>query len=384
MNFRLLLPFALLLTCAARSHAEPAVVSPDEAAKLLGGPTTVTVSATDNSAQSVVEAMLHSAKVKFVPGEFALQPGRLENHDSVTVEFQNTPFWDAATQIEAQSDFGWNSYERNELSAVSEGGARLRGRVGAQTPILRIVANGLTRQSTRSRIMRLRDDDAQPETTSSNDSLSLSVVAFLDPKLRIGENTLRFSNLEVESGGETQPVKSNGTLYQRSNFLLPTTITLPATLAPDSRVTLRGRLQAVCVFKTQELSVPLNGARNLNTTVADATYTLKSATVAEDAVSVELKYRGPGFPKTDADVNGIQHDMSGVARTFRVLDADGHALMSQGGGYSGSTDERSSGFEGRFNFARNNARGPFSLAWNAPTDVRILDVPFEFRDLPVP
>jgi hypothetical protein len=91
------------------------------------------------------------------------------------------------------------------------------------------------------------------------------------------------------------------------------------------------------------------------------------------------------FPRPgDANVWPMQF-MSGASKPLRVRDAQGQELQSTD--FNTSDDNGTIKSQVNFSLKTNtdeNAVGPYSLEWTVPTQERSYDVPFEFRDVPMP
>ena len=78
-------------------------------------------------------------------------------------------------------------------------------------------------------------------------------------------------------------------------------------------------------------------------------------------------------------------DWSGLQAAIRLVDAEGRSYQTSGGGGGGGDGKLQ--YNLHF-FARNDAGqtpgDPVKLIWEIPTSTKEMEVPFEFRDLPIP
>ncbi len=360
---------------------DPPLITAAELQTLTGGPTLVTFSAQDVPVQEVAQALRDAAKMP--PSRFGTPTGRVK---TVTVDWKEVPFWSAASEVEKQSGGYWTRYgdtlglvldpqavlipNLTRITGLNSAAPSLNGIMAAQTPFVTLVANSLSRTSTRT--THLGEQGAPLQAVPDRTQLALS--AYFDPKLKVRSVVLRDlkfwerENAPAIAGRQTPDFFRIGPGGQ-SNLISSQTVQIPAEIAAGTtlaRVT--GVLHSVVVTASQSLTAPdLAAATKTTRTIGAHEYTLESAEVRDNQITVRLSAQLPAEPRATFS----------AFETLRVRDAQGRDLA---GGLT-----RLEGQKAEFNFRFTEAlQGPYSLEWIIPTETRSLDVPFELRDVPVP
>jgi hypothetical protein len=184
---------------------DPQAITTEELSKLIGGPTLVNFAASNVSAKEAIRALTTTVKGKpFFVNE---QDGPLK---TISVHWKDKPFWEAADQVEELADgrfldsFGgppsfW-PYNRGRNQEIEPG---LNGLLGAETPLVKLVASTLNRTST-SKILLRETEGAGAATT---DEIELVMNAYLDPKLDV--RSVQVRQLKFQSKPNTPVVDSS-------------------------------------------------------------------------------------------------------------------------------------------------------------------------------
>ncbi len=355
---------------------DPPLITPAQLQTLTGGPTLVSLSGRDLDLADVTKALLEA-------GGFAESPYRIQNEkQNVSVDWNQTPFWSAAADVERQTKMKWDGRfgEGVFLGRFSQGaGVGLDGQVGAQTPFVTLVANSISRTMTRT--VSLGEKAAPPV---NSDRVQIQMGAYFDPKLSVQSNTLR--DLKFFKKGAQTPLigrgNEMGAFYSgRASSISQLSVALPPEATPGTIFSIvSGVLHSVVVAATEPFRVlDLAATPKAEKTVGANQYALQSATFDNDQVTVRVS----------ANIGEVAGQNRGyffnnLFSTLRVRDAQGRELPRGGSSSSGGAKA-----SGEFRFRLKNAQGeaiigPYSLDWPIVTELKSLDVPFELRDVTVP
>ncbi|MBW3637722.1 MAG: hypothetical protein KY445_14850, partial [Armatimonadetes bacterium] len=356
---------------------DPPLITPAELQTLTGGPTLVTFSGQDVPVKEVVQALLDAAKIP--PSRFEAPVGRIK---TLTVDWKEVPFWSAASEVEKQSGGYWALYgdtlslvadqravqipNLTRIMGVSTVPPSLNGILATQTPFVTIVANSLSRTTTRT--THLGEQRAPLQAVPDRTQLALS--AYFDPKLKVRSVALRDlkfqerDNAPVIQGRQIRDLftirrRNGGTLISPQTVQIPAEITAGTTMAR-----LSGVLHSEIIAASQTWTIPdLTAAPKTTRTFGANQYTLESAEIRDNQLTLRLSAQLPVDFSTFDSVS--------------VRDAQGRNLPGGANRVSSQNAEFTFRFPEAF-------QGPYTLEWVIPTEVRSLDVPFELRDVPVP
>lgn len=352
---------------------DPPLITPEELQTLTGGPTLVTLSGRDLSLEDVKKALFEAARLP--------QPnfGFPDEKQTLTVDWNNLPFWSAAADVEKQTKAKWSSSFRGGLALHRYGpgsGVGLDGQIAAQTPLVTLVANSISRTTT---LTTLFGTEAAPPARP--DMVQIALAAYFDPKLPVQNNAIR--SLKLQKQGEDALVVGqdnrmgfgynggSGPMTQ-VNFSLPQTITPGTTFSRISGILHNEVVTATLPFKVPDLL-----ATPTATQIAGAmTYEVRGVTIEEETLTVRVEIKS-----AEAGQNNRVFRVGNAFSSLRVRDAQGRELLSTRGSSSGDRGEFSFRLK---DFKGAATTGPYSLDWPIVTQVKSLDVPFELRDVTVP
>lgn len=365
---------------------DPPQMSAAELQTLTGGPTLVTLSGQDLPVKEALQSLLEAAGMKV--SRFRPAP---EEAKPLSFAWQKTPFWDAALELETHTGGYWNTFFGDGLSLTTQpfpGFARemfgfsagpsqpqpsLRGRTAAQTPFVRLIANSLSRTTTRgTRLSEIEGEAPAGGFEAPPDRIQLGLTAFFDPKIKVRSVELRGVQFQPAPPAALQPERPNmgGIRYssgRNANIVNSQIITIPPTFATGSRIArLSGVLHSVVESQVETWKIADLGAAPKSTrTLGGVEYSFEPLDQRENELNFRLKQpgaRGNDFAQFES---------------LRVRDAQGREVP---GG-----PRRLEGQQADFNFRLGEANpGPYSLEWPIATQTRSLDVPFELRDVVVP
>ena len=297
-----------------------------------------------------------------------LWTGRFGATPKVTIDFTDKPFWPAMDELCKQAGARPQRMGNGEELTIMEGSGQspLAGRQSAAGRFT-IVAKSYQRQ---------RSVDYADGQTNGNDSISF--VALLDPKVRLASSSPSFVQLAAATDDKgnsmvpdagTSPEQINGGGGPMAEFQVEVR---PAGAGATKVATLRGTLKAAVIVKSERMVIDdLGHAGPVTRVVGPYTVELKQAKVTDREVSYTLVVQTPG---------GGRGEMS--HRDFRLEDAAGQPISGSGGTSStGMNGQRT--FESHL-MTSEAIHGPVRLVWDVTTQTKVLTVPFEFHDLPLP
>ena len=173
----------------------------------------------------------------------------------------------------------------------------------------------------------------------------------------------------------------------RRDWLLETKVQLTKPAAAADRIKLvKGTIPIGVVSKMQVLRLAKPGSTNITIDGVSMTLTYKTASAGGN--TTDLVNAAFTWTKGDAET-AKQIDERVRAAKIRLLDAEGHEFTQGGGGGGSGGNTRSMSV----NFYRSNqfgGNGPLKLGPPAeailevPLETKIVDVEYEFKDLPMP
>jgi hypothetical protein len=285
------------------------------------------------------------------------------------MDVTDQPFWMVLDDFCKRAGCRVQRMGNGEELTVMQGGGGDGPLAGRHTPIGRftVVAKSFDHQ---------RSVSYTDGTNSSNDSLSFEVL--LDPKVRLAASTPsvvellegtddRGTSLLPAAGGSPEQ------LADASGSVASFTMSVAPAGAGATRITvLRGRLKAAVIARAERMVIDdIGHAGQVTRVVGPYTVDLQQASVAGREVSYTLVVHGAG--------RAMGHMMH---REFRLEDQAGEPITGGGSTSSGGMADRRT-FQAHVTAAE-PIKGPVRLVWDVTTETKVVTVPFEFRDLPLP
>lgn len=373
-------------------------LTPEALQKLTGGPTLITFSGQNVPLKEIV------ALFRKVGGREAIQDivGTEANGGAISVNWKNVPYWTAAREVENLTGMRWASQFGGVLNLYPAGngqGNGLNGRIMADTPYMRVVANTLTHNNVKSVELSAKDPIALPQ----NDSATLSVTVYLDPKLRLDGNNIRMFDTRTSFSNATLPEAQSspaGGANQGNPMIATLNLRLNNGIKAGTRIaTINGKLQANVVLATETFKVEdllANPKRRQSAGTSDLV--LENAVLEGRALKINVTAfqqipPEEAFPTGRPALPSFYRKPFAMFTNLRVLDAKGREMVTAGSSLSGGTVEGGKRqMSGQFSFALQKRAGrnsityeePFSLEWTVPTSTGLVEIPFELRDILVP
>lgn len=386
---------ACAIICSGTTQADEKALTPAQAMKLIGGQKLITLHLKNATPLEFYKEVWRQTDLP--PFEY----WRVEQwsaQPSITFDATNTPFWEVMRQVELQYHISADYSRVAKAMQPSQYEKNLSGLAYAKRPFL-FVINGISYYSSRS----LNFNTGQ-QPTSVRDRLSLSFSAFGDPQMPwLSPGTKLIFTKAVNDKGVsilTSTPFQSGFPYL-GNFNDSTSIPLIPQSVSGGKIThLKGFLQMMLATKiaTWEIDDLANAGdmeRGVEPKRIDSKaplddisyYAVSNVTQIDNGYSLVLKFLRTRTPLDDwAFGNAMKTDL-------RVLDDKGVELQESG--VSGMLwfnendplNKKLQGYTYRVRFTRtdkNSADGPVKLIWKYPEEMRAVEVPFEFKNLPLP
>lgn len=359
--------------------APPKPLTPEQVSQLIGAPTLVTL---QRQGTKPAAAFAELARQAGIP----VNTAELGANNTINVNIVGLPFWMALRSLLAGGDVSLNAYNADQfLSFQDNPTGNLRGPLFANGPFLVGVEGARKNAST-----ELHFGLDATKQRESNAQLTMNMDLFPDPKLRLMGRSpmLRVDALVDDKGRSWAPdekeVETNGAgaslLWEQFEF------NLKPGVEPNTRIAeFNGALKVLVVVKTDRWKIEdVLQAQNVTKTVPRAggavNYTLRRVTVTDDEYIVQL-----GVPASDWHNDTPDSPNLGDFHLFaRLLDADGHDLQFANSNEGGQGDTLSE----TLHFSRTTdedkpAQPAARLVIEIP-EVRVVEIPFEFHNLPLP
>lgn len=388
---------------------DPRIISPEELSKALSGPTLVTLHFKDARPEQVFQALTEQAGVHLNAYQTT---DLLKKLPPLTVSIERQPFAAALHTLASRCGLSFNTTTSREFEKSASGltltlkqspdpQEQMSGPMRVQGPFVVIATSIQSRRTTA--LVSDRAVEASP-TTSRND-LFVDFVILGDPKLRThgldGAPIFQASNAAL---WDIRSVDSEGLWNARANSQGVTplewrfTAHLKApTVAGQQSIGLQATSTELLVTtKSETWEVPdilsvKDLARTIDLTEGKRRYIIHSVQPEEnndlsgrgERYAVRLTLSGVGISK------GVWSgwpapSLSNLIGALRLVDDEGRDFAPYR--YELKANEFSGSFwNGRARRLGKQAVGkPAKLLWRLPTEIRTVEIPIEFTELPLP
>jgi hypothetical protein len=319
----------------------------------------------------------------------------------VTLQMRRRPFWDAYRALHAQTGIGLRPSADGPWSLRPEGDPRLHGKQAVVSGPFLLVPEISWNLPPAPASPVLRGPAAPApiplplDTSRRGPGMTLRVLVFAEPRMRLAGG---FGTAVVQEAADDKGVRLDRPPAARQPEFAPPLLATPAdgawafaahlTAPAGDAVALarcKGTIRASVAQRHErlELANPL-AARNTPLSAGEL-----RATVVEMKKSTHPPERY--FLSVSIDLEGRSLDRGALLCSLnhgglKVLDAAGRAYTCRVGGISGSAQrmvvmaELSNPHDGR----DAGLGPPAKLVWDAPVETRTADIPFEFKNVPLP
>lgn len=362
------------LPCLGQQPAEATGGAGQEAA---AGPTRVTLNLEGVSAE---EAMAELGKIGNIDFH-SDNPQSWGSTDLVFLNVKDRPYWSTVLEVCRQAKINLEMYQYGSDKQQVRVFPGQNLQIG-QAPTCE-VGNSLLVLQSESRNYNLSFQSPEQVHTQ----VAINGVLMLDPKLRLTSSnvTPRISTAVDENGVSLALPDNNNVMYggQQGGTFIQTYFNLgyPANAGRKlAKVAGTLRMSAVVKEEVWEIKDILNAKPQTHET-AIGTITIKSvkprgAGMDGYEMKLNIKAKSTGAAKGRRNQNDYQSTW-GMVQRIELLTAEGTKFSFAGGG--GGDD-----WQVYFNAPQNTKTPPTTLKWNVPLEIKEVEEPFEFKDLPIP
>jgi len=394
---KVLLVLASVIISASATQADERPLSPSEAIKSIGGLKLITLHLKD---ATPLEFYTEVWRQLDLPAFDASSVERSRSQSAITIDVEKRPFWEVMRQVEQKYGISARPDSSSQRVLPNLSPMNLVGAVDIKNPFY-FVINGVTVNKNCSLVFSV--DKPLP---SVQNSLSLSFRAIGDPQMAwLNPNPTPVVTKAINNKGESMLIStSNPGRYSGSYFgnsFSFGSINLIPQAKPGGKVAhLEGYVDAMFAVNSETLEVDdLANAGNVERGVVpkqiDSSAPVDNISyVAVDNViridngySFEVKFLRPSSSLKSWQFNEF------MTSNLRVVDDQGKDLQRQNNSsmsWFNDSDPVSKKLQGatyRYTFKRtdnNSSDGPVKLIWKYPLDIRTVEVPFEFNNVPLP
>jgi hypothetical protein len=383
-------------------HTEIQPLSPEQAIALMGGQTLITMHMENVTPPEFLTELWRQAHLQpFDAKRFTY----LGTTSSMSIDVTNEPFWsvvrkaaeEAGVSIADEGSFSG----RDSLSPVN-GIVGLYGVMDSEGPFLFIVDDIMWSQM---RLVHFGPDPSQPRQPIVTDGLRVQLIIFSDPKLPLVSGSITITvNQAIDDKGNSLLMKQPLILPLNTDIRFTPSISLP--LVPRQTngghiTSLNGVMKALIVTKTEswkiaDIAIAGDSVRGKLPRVTSAgnivpegaaQYRLSKVTPIDRGYELDISYLRSRTPLDDLALS------KAMFVDLRALDAQGNDLNIEKDrrtdtfGFSDLRNKELQGFTMHFKIRRSKnstATGPIKLIWKYPVEFCTVEVPFEFKNLPLP
>ncbi|HMO25432.1 MAG TPA: hypothetical protein PKB10_04115 [Tepidisphaeraceae bacterium] len=355
-----------------RSRLESAIARIDQESQF--GASLITMKFTDAPAKDAFEELFRQAGATL-----RVEPeGHLDREQigKVTIDVERRPFWQVIAELSRQTNMDLQSGGQAGL-VLRPGGARAADQPIVYSGPVMIRAESATRTNT--------IQFSQAGVASK--SFIVQFIALLEPKLSGGAPNATSVKIESMLDASGQPVENNpqaSNIWGGHGGQVSFMIRLPTDKDLGGKLSLvRGVLSVPVTTKFETLEIDkLEDIDNTTHALGPLRVEIKSLAKENDRTH-KLTITVHRDTATDDIWRQVNHQMFGQ---IRLLDANDNEYNTGGWGSSGDGSK----LEGNVTFNRMNRRGgaepgePAKLRWRVGVEGHTIDVPFEFKALPMP
>lgn len=353
-------------------------VSPEEFERFIGGIPNITIQAKDLPIEEVLAQLNQQANLKL---QFETRYRPVDLKKVITFEVTEIPLWDAVRELENQTrgqiklfenDLSLHGLAPNDYSKEYVSPQSIRG------PLYFLNPRGIVRERKATRTFA--DDE-----TKLQEQFTLSGDLMFDPRFRAIAGTSTRVTEAIDDKGNSLLGDARELTGSSGVMVAPNYVVFKANLksTPEMGKSI-ARLKGVVstLFSVKSETWEINDAQNaagatktFHTNIGDVTYVLKT-TKAGDQLLFVFEINGP----TPAVIDGQPAPF--LSKIATAYDANGKIITINGYGYSGGQNLQRNA---HLDFPTNAPQGiPTKIVLNVPIDYYSLDIPFEFKDLPLP
>ncbi len=357
-------------------------ISLEEANKVLGGPTLITLHLKDATPQNIVKEFARVSGVAV-----RMYYGGLERAKTLSIDLENQPFWSAMRELCTLLGATPQPFSGDSTIVLQPGAAGWAG--GAMLTLSPLVSLRLS-QISHTHTFKLSNEGEGIKAVSDEHSLPIVGMFLFDPKVRPLSNPMQVT---ITGAVDEKGVAiTSEPAHAYSQMPLMSSLQIPLKWRADmgkKLVRLRGNLKCIVMSKREVWEIPdVLNAKETSKTVrgpdGDEIYTFLGVQKTGNQYQVRVKIERPQaliHPNQQPDAQQFLYARRDVGRLMKLQDANGRNLGWQGGG--GGDDAIVTHFA-ELQDAGEKSEAPQKLILEIPLEFRELEVPFELKDLPLP
>lgn len=388
---------AAFLSLASLAFAQPTGVaappppaalplSLTDAEKLFDGPTLVTLHLKEASAALVLEEL---SKQSGVPLRL-LFSDEANPAPKYTIDIEKQPFWTAFLEVCKQLQVAPQLAGDRIFQDLMPGNPD--DSLGALLPLHPMV-NMTAREIRHEHTFSLRGANGAFQTPQDRHSIYFNGWVLTDPKFRVAPNTTIYVEITaaVDEKGQTLQHEQGGASFVQSPVLWDLQINLDGRGDAGKKLaSLKGVIKAAIITKSERLEVPdLANAgpvsKIIKTPQGNETYHLID--LAQNGNQIEVTFgvtrptQAAPLPDEDINVQQLRNARQDLSSFTRLLDAQGRDIPYVSSKVNG---EATTLIFARQTEGANATSAPKRLVLDIPVEFRELQIPFEYKDLPLP
>jgi hypothetical protein len=319
----------------------------------------------------------------------------------VTLEMRRRPFWEAYRALHGQTGIGLRAAADGQWSLRTDGDPRLHVKQAVVSGPFLLVPEISWNLPIAPASPVLRGPSAPApippplDTSRLGPGMTLRVLVFAEPRLRLAGG---FGAAVIREATDDKNVRLDRPPAARRPEFAPPLLATPADGAWAFAAHLTapaGDAAALALCKGSiRASVALRHERlELADPLAARDKPLSAGELRAVVVEMKRAAQQPGryFLSVSVDLEGRSLDRGALLCSLnhgglKVLDAAGRAYACRVGGISGSAQRTVVMVEvsNPTQWGEPGIGAPAKLVWDAPVETRMVDIPFEFKDVPLP
>jgi hypothetical protein len=296
---------------------------------------------------------------------------------SISVDIQNQPFWVALDTILQEVKLSPTNMGQGDMITLQHHGDN-RPPLGRGPQCVTTYATVVAYQLQRNHSLSL--DNENPQVSRS---CGMNINVYLDPRL----HPIRYQQRPtieqaVDENGADIAAHESGNSSDNDmnlNWMIQGQF-IGLDYDPEKSKTLamlKGAVVVQCAAETEKFEVEdLSKAQGTEKTVAGRKITITSFKMEQKRLEMQI-----AIERTDASKEEFRTTGSQIFRGVKYFTGAGKAVGSSGGGGGGGDDKLSYNLNASWN---KDDEKPVKLVWEIPTRIEPVEIPFEFKDLPLP
>lgn len=351
----------------------------------VGGPTLITMHLKDATAQAVLQELTRQAgvPVRLLFSDDALPPQKY------TLDIEKQPFWTALLEVCRQLQLAPQlAGDRNIQDLLPGNPDDATGALIPINPLMTLTAREMRHEHSFS----LKNANGALQAQQDTHSIYFNGWALVDPKIHVAPNTTVNVDITeaVDEKGQELPHEQGGASFVQSPALWDLQLNLGGRAdAGKTLASLKGIIKAFVVSKNEKWEVAdLANAgpttKTVKTPQGNETYRLvdlaQNGKQYEVTIGVTRPAQAEPAPDEDVNIQQLRTARQDLGSFTRLLDAQGRDIPYISSKIDGEAITLTFGRQE----GENAAGAPNRLVLDIPVEFRELQIPFEFKNVPLP